>query len=281
MKTGRKPLYPVLPSVENVKDEIRYFIDKGGEVFFDEVSFGRALAGVYHAVPVFSMPEIRLDEAFRKRLIEITDGRKGYLDVQRVRRLLQAAGLHTAEEKIIYSEAGVEALPDTFFPLVMKGVGLLHKTEHNAVRLNISNKRDATIHFKELMRIPGVEAVLVQPYYTSEVELYAGAVKDAAAGHLLMFGTGGTGVEIWKDIQKVLLPASYEEWDYYTKGLKIYPFFENFRGKKVLDKDKWLDFLWKLQNLILHLPEIREMDINPVLFTGDKYVVVDSRINLE
>ncbi len=273
IKQGGKPLYPVLPSVINVKDEIAYFIEKGGQVFFDEVALGKALGKVYGQTPVFERPELHNEHSAQ----HYETGK--FLSPQETYRLLQTFHIPAAEQIVVKNTGEIDSIPASMYPLAMKIVGPLHKTESGGVKLNIAGKPEARAVFNELMRLENAEAVLVQPFIKSPVELFAGIKFDSKFGHLLMFGKGGTDVEIWQDTAKVLLPSGREELRWHLKRLKIYKYFEGYRNQKPLPENDWLDLLQNLGALVHHHPYIKEIDLNPVLFNGDKYIVVDARIS--
>ncbi len=275
MKTGQKPLYPILPSVINVKNEIEFFIEKGGRVFFDEVNFGRALADVYHQTPVFPLPG-----SHKNKKSFSFDTLTGFLTPEETYKLLSAYEIPVAEQIIINSKAEINRIPEKLFPIVMKVTGPVHKTETGGVRLDIKTKEEARRIFDELMQIKSAKAVLIQPYIEGGTELFAGLISDAKFGRLLMFGKGGTEVEIWQDVARVLLPATEEELLWHLKKLKIYKLFEGFRNQEVLPLKPWLELLIRIQMLIADHPRIKELDLNPIIAKDGQYRVVDARIRI-
>ncbi len=278
MQTSRKPLFAIMPSVVNVEKEIDYFINKGGQVFFDEVSFGRALADVYNQTPLFKIPARKKSE---QRNIKLNlSSTEGFLDTNTVESLLKKYGIPLPYQSVWRSEADILNSDKNIFPVVMKAIGLNHKTEYGAVRLNIRSKEEALKNFHSLIKIDKVKEVLVQSYIRADYELFAGVKFEKKFGHLLMYGKGGVEIEIWKDLAHVLLPAPREELLWYLKKTKIYPLFENYRNRSSLPLDKFLDLLINIQKLIADYPEIVEMDFNPLIVCGDELFAVDVRMKV-
>ena len=273
------PVYPVMPSLINTAREMENFRRKGHFHFTDEVMFGRALGDVSRRPPLFPLPGQK-DENLRKQLLNLIEGHSGYLEPGRVRDLLQTAGLPVVEQILVSQIEDLDGIADDFFPMVMKVVGPVHKTESGGVRLNVTSPDEARQHFNELMQIPKAKAVLIQPLIHSPLEMYAGLKKNAKFGHLLLFGQGGTDLEIRKDVQKTLVPAGIEELNFYLKRLSVYPLLKGYRGQKGIDIPAWINLLEKLSVLAVNLPEIEEMDLNPVLFVKTKPVIVDARIRI-
>ena len=273
------PVYPVMPSLINTAREMKDFRRKGYFHFTDEVMFGRALGDVSRHPPLFSLPE-QHDQALRNNLLKLIEGQSGYLNPGLVHQLLQTAGMPVAEQRLIDQIEDLNDIPANFYPLVMKVVGPVHKTETGGVRLNVASLEEARRHFDELMQIPQAEAVLIQPLIHSPLEMFAGLKKNGKFGHLLLFGQGGIDLEIRQDIQKTLPPAGIEELNFYLKRLTVYPLLKGYRGQKGIDIPAWLNLLEKLSALAVNLPEIEEMDLNPVLFVKTKPVIVDARIRI-
>jgi len=272
---SRKPLYPVFPSVINVADEIRDFTSKGGKVFFDEVNFGRALADVYNQLPLFPLEEEKLWTGDGARVEEGT-----YLPAADAFGLLERYGIPVAPYRILDSRESVADIPSGMYPLVMKADGIVHKTEAGAVRLPVRTPEEAARYFDELSSLKGAKAVLAQSLISGMAELYAGMMSGGKFGKLLMFGLGGTEIELWKDTARVLLPATREELKYHLQKLKIYRLFTGFRHKKI-SENAWLDILEKIQTLIREHPGMLEMDINPFIVTPEgKPVAVDVRMKV-
>ena len=280
IQSSHKPIYPVLPSVVNVKDEILSFTAEGQFAFFDEVLFGKALAKVAQARS-FSFVEPVLQDSLQQALRQsVKNSGPGYLPpgvIQEIFDLMQiprvAEYLYTEEEALSKSAS---SLP---FPVVMKVVGPVHKTDVGGVRLHIENAEMLFDNYRSLMQIEGAKAVLVQPMLQGR-ELYVGVKKEGDFGHSIVFGLGGVFIEILKDFQLGLAPLQDEEIRFLLQKLKAYPLFKTYRGKKRINPDSFVRLIRKISDLVAYLPEIEELDINPLIADAHSIVAVDARIRM-
>jgi len=280
IKKSTKPIYPILPSIVNVKNEIDTFIKKGHVAFNDEVLFGKALAKVYNTpIPItsdFSKNKINSEEI--KKII--AHAKDGYLDTKCVKLILELAGIKTVEESVIKSRVALlRATNNLAFPVVMKVVGPVHKTDVNGVVLNVKTKSELFENFENLINIPKAEGVLLQPMLKG-IELFIGAKNEGKFGTLVFCGMGGVLVEILKDVQYNLAPFDeYEALDM-IKKLKAYPLLKGYRGQDGVNTEIFSKFVSKVSQLVTIAPEIAELDINPLIATNNNIVAVDVRIRI-
>ena len=278
METCKKPIFPVLPSIINVKDEINVFLSKGRINFPDEVVLGKALSKVYFtSEPV---PETGKFPAMEQKGIrEIIDNvENGYLEPEKVQQLLDAAGIKRVQEIVIATEVEAVKVSERLgYPLVMKVVGPLHKSDVGGVVLNVKSEKEVRKEFNVMMKIEGVKAVLLQPMLEG-AELFAGAKKEDKFGHLVMCGLGGVFIEVLKDVQCGLAPLSYEESKVMVKNLRGYGIIKGARKQKGINEEKFIELIARVATLVNIAPEISEMDLNPVIGTPEKIVAVDARI---
>ncbi len=281
MKTCRKPIYPVLPSILTAGDEIKAFTEKGHVFFPDEVSFGKALARTFFtSVPEDGMTELpEVDNTGIREIIERNEN--GYLLPGNVQDLLDASGIERAKEKVTSTEVGlISALDEIGFPVVMKVVGPVHKSDVGGVILNIKSKEEAKEAFGKIMEIPESTGALIQPML-SGTELFAGVKREDKFGHLILCGMGGIFIEVMKDVSYGLSPLSPDETGRMVKSLKSYPVIKGVRGQKGINEEAFAKLLSKLSALVEAAPEITEMDLNPVMGTHEGVVAVDARIRIE
>ncbi len=281
MKTCRKPIYPVLPSILTAGDEIKAFTEKGHVFFPDEVSFGKALARTFFtSVPEDGMTELpEVDNTGIREIIERNEN--GYLLPGNVQDLLDASGIERAKEKVTSTEVGlISALDEIGFPVVMKVVGPVHKSDVGGVILNIKSKEEAKEAFGKIMEIPESTGALIQPML-SGTELFAGVKREDKFGHLILCGMGGIFIEVMKDVSYGLSPLSPDETGRMVKSLKSYPVIKGVRGQKGINEEAFAKLLSKLSALVEAAPEITEMDLNPVIGTHEGVVAVDARIRIE
>jgi len=285
MKSCKKPIYPVLPSVVNASEEIKEFLSFGRINFPDEVRLGRALARVYHthfnkvrveAPKLVSVRKIRrvMDEV----LMRCTDG---YLGPGHVQELLDAAGISRTREMIVTTrEDAVIKSEELGFPVVMKVVGPVHKSDVGGVVLDVASPERVTEEFERMIQITNTEAILIQPMLTG-LELFTGAKREDKFGHLILCGLGGIFVEALKDVCVGLAPLCPEEAVGMIRQLKSYDIIKGIRGHEGVDEAAWADILLRLSQLLVTAPEIAEIDLNPLLGKKDVIIAVDARIRIE
>lgn len=276
-----KPVFPVLPSVVNAGKEIGHFLAKGRFNFTDEVVLGRALAVVYHApAPASPAPGLPVIDTLKVREI-IEKAIDGYLPPESVVSLLDAAGIPRAEETVVRSSDEASSVAGQLgFPVVMKVVGPVHKSDAGGISLNVADPVAAGREFERLMRIPGTDAVLIQPML-SGTELFAGAKYEPPFGHLVLCGLGGIFVEVLKDVAAGIAPLGMDEAVSLVRGLKGYRILEGARGTGGVDIRKYAEVLVRLSALVKAAPEIYELDLNPLMGTGKGVTAVDARIRVE
>ncbi|WP_320053279.1 acetate--CoA ligase family protein [uncultured Acetobacteroides sp.] len=283
MKECKKSIYPVLPSVINVKDEIAAFLEKGRINFPDEVVFGAALAKVYNtpkpAVLDADSHQYAVDAAKIRRVVD--EAANGYLSPDKVQMLLDAAGVPRAKEMVVATpEACAAALGEIGYPIVMKVVGPVHKSDVGGVVLNVTNEATALKEFDRMMKIKDTTAILLQPML-SGTQLFVGAKQEGDFGHLIFCGLGGIFIEVLKDVTAGLAPIGIGEAHDMIRRLKSYKIIEGARGQEPVNEAQYAEVIARVSALCRVAPEIFEMDINPLLGTRDRVVAVDARIRIE
>jgi acetyltransferase len=281
IRSCKIPVYPVMPSVINVKREIADFIAKGNAIFTDEVLFGRALCRV-NATPVPAVPESNGNRADFKVIREVIDSAtEGYLTPEMVNTLLRAAGIETVPENVVTSaEAAVRAAAAMGYPVVMKVVGPVHKSDIGGVALNISNGERVREEYTRMTALPEVTGILIQKMISGR-ELFCGATSEGRFGHLVMAGMGGIFIEVFRDVATALVPVSDQEARSMIRSLKSYKMIKGVRGAEGVNEEAFARVITSLSDLLAAAPEIVEMDINPLLGTPDRIVAVDARIRVQ
>lgn len=281
MKECKKPIYPILPSVINVKDEIEHFLAKGRINFPDEVVFGNALAKVYNT-PKPQPEEIALpdvDVAGIRKIVDEADN--GYLSPEQIHNLLDAAGIARAQEGVADTEEEIVALAKKIgFPLVMKVVGPVHKSDVGGVTLNVKDEETVRSEFKRMMQIKDTYAVMLAQML-SGTEVFIGAKREEKFGHMVLCGLGGIFIEVLKDVKASLAPISTEEAHEMIQGLNSYGIIKGVRGQEPVNEDRFAEAVTRVAALMKVAPEIFEMDLNPLLGNKDAVTAVDARIRIE
>jgi acetyl coenzyme A synthetase (ADP forming)-like protein len=241
-------------------------------------ALGRAVErGEWLRRPVGKLPELDRDrEAAEAVLRDALDaGGDGWLDAKQTRRLLEAYAIPLVAERVVSTpEEAVEAAREVGFPVVLKtAVAGAHKTEKGGVILDLADE-EAVRAAAEQLGGP----VLVQPFIRSGAELLAGAVQDPVFGPLVAFGPGGVFAELIGEAQFRLAPLTDVDAGELVSSGKAGRLVSGFRGAPAADEAALVDLLLRLSLLAEELPEIAELDLNPVLALPDRCVAVDARV---
>ncbi len=281
MRTCRKPVYPILPSIINVKEDVSYFLSHGNVNFPDEVLLGRALTKVINT-PSPASQEIFMEGIDVKAIRGIIEeAREGYQPPEVIHRLFDAVGIPRVKESVVQSETeAVLAAMSIGFPVVMKVVGPVHKTDVGGVVLNVRNVDAVRKEFHHLREIKGAEGVMVAQM-ASGTELFLGASYEPEFGHVVLCGLGGIYVELLKDVSSGLAPLSHQEALSMIKQLKAYPLFQGYRKQEGVHIEAFADIMVRLSGLLRFATEIKELDINPLLGNEREVLAVDARVRVE
>ena len=172
------------------------------------------------------------------------------------------------------------------FPLALKveAADVVHKTEQGGLLLNITNEEELRSGFRSLMdKFAGSNpAVLIQRQVPEGREVIIGGKREGSLP-LLMMGLGGIYVEVLKDVAFKLAPISRQATERALQGLKTYPLLAGVRGEAPADIDSITNIVLRIQQLMLDLPEIQELDLNPVIVNdeGKGASIVDVRMRFE
>ncbi|HUJ72275.1 MAG TPA: acetate--CoA ligase family protein [Verrucomicrobiae bacterium] len=206
--------------------------------------------------------------------------------------VLKAYGFPTLSHAIARTSGeAVELLQKIGAPVVLKIVSpdVVHKVDVGGVLLNISTAEEARAGFEKITngvkqklpsaRLLGVEVVQMAP---KGIEVILGISKDPAFGHIIMFGLGGTYVEVFKDVSFRLVPIRELGAFNMIHSIRAAKVFDGFRGEPPADTDAIAECLEKLSQLVTDFPEIAELDINPLIVhaRGAGAHVADARIVL-
>jgi len=280
MQLCSKPIYPVLPSLTTAAKEVEAFLAHGTINFPDEVQLGTALTLVHRTdLPAeeISAPE-GIDLPAIGELIDQSD--EGYLSPDVIQLILDAAGISRVSERIAKDEASLDhQAHQTGFPLVMKVVGPVHKSDVGGVALGIDNDIDLMEHFQRMLKIEGATGVLLQPMLEG-LELFVGAIYEPGFGHIILCGLGGIYVEVMKDMASGLVPLSRVEAGRMIRSLKGFKMLEGMRGQVGINIAAFEEILVRLSVVLSKNESIAELDFNPLMGRGDQLHVVDSRIRI-
>ena len=176
------------------------------------------------------------------------------------------------------------------FPVVLKIVSpdIIHKSDAGGVKVNLKNTAEVRSAYRKILENAQnydsgakIVGVLVQEMAPQSTEVIVGAVKDPQFGQTLMFGLGGIFVELLKDVSFRIAPVTREDaYEMMTK-LKAYPLLTGYRNTPPADSDALITILLNTSKLVMDYPEIKELDLNPIMAYEKGAKTVDARIILE
>jgi acetate---CoA ligase (ADP-forming) len=281
MESCKIPIFPILPSLFTARGEVEYFLSRGHINFPDEVLLGRAISKVY-STPKPAEDRIVCDDvdipAIRK-LIE--NAPEGFAAPGLVQELLKAASIPVIDEMICNTSGeALEMARKYGYPVVMKVVGPVHKSDLNGVVLNVNSDVHLKAEFERMMMIPETEGILMQKML-SGTELFIGAKYEPAFGHIILCGLGGIFVEILQDVSSGLAPLTYEEAFSMIRSIRSYKIIKGARGQAGVNEHLFADIIVRLSTMLRFAIEITEVDMNPLIGHGDEITVVDARIYIK
>jgi len=210
-----------------------------------------------------------------------------WLAPEDVSALLSCYGIPLVEQRVCSDdEAIARAAGELGGELAIKAdvPGLVHKTDVGAVELGVPAAKAGEVAsaMRERLAAAGreVRAFTLQRMAPTGLEMIVGAVHDPQFGPVLACGAGGRLVELLKDVSVRLAPISQSDAREMLRELKTYPALDGYRGAPVLDSEALVDLAVRVGCLVDDLPEIQELDVNPVLVHVRGATVVDARVRV-
>ncbi len=199
--------------------------------------------------------------------------------------VLAAFGVPVSRTVEAYSaeEAGKWA-DELASPVALKVLGPVHKSEGGGVRLGLQGHEAVAAAYDDMHKAFGdaMTGVLLQPMVPAGgVETIVGAIEDPAFGPLVVFGLGGVTVEILGDHASRLAPLTDLDAHEMVTGLRGSKLLSGYRGMPAVDIDGLVQVLHRVSRLVEDMPEVAELDCNPVIVTPNGAVVVDARIRID
>ena len=176
------------------------------------------------------------------------------------------------------------------YPVVLKIVSpdIIHKSDAGGVIVNLKTSDEVTSAYNKILENikkykaeAKIVGVLVQEMAPNSTEVIVGAIKDPQFGQTVMFGLGGIFVEVLKDVNFRIAPLNVDDAKEMITELKAYPLLRGFRNTPPADIDALVGILCSTSRLVMDYPEIKELDLNPVLVYQKGAKTVDARIILE
>ena len=243
-------------------------------------ALGRAVErGDWLSRPAGTLPMLTVDREAAEAIVAeaLATADDTWLDPAQARTLLEAYGVPVVAERVVGTvEAAVAAAGELGYPVVVKSAAAgVHKTESGGVAVNLGEETEVRAAVDRI-GLP----VLVQPMIRGGAELLAGAVEDPVFGPLVAFGPGGVLAELIGQAQFRLAPLTELDARELVHAGKAGRLVAGFRGAPPADEDALVDLLVRLSRLAEDVPEMAELDLNPVLALADGCVAVDARVRV-
>ena len=195
---------------------------------------------------------------------------KGVPDEAEAKALLRSAGLAVPQGARAASvEEAAAAAEKLGFPVALKALGVAHKSELGAVRLNLKSAQDVRAAAQALLPL-GSGLYVERMVEGGVAELIVGVTRDALFGPVMTVGTGGVLVELLKDSATLLLPASRAEVEAALQSLRLYPLLTGYRGRPKADIAAAVDAILAISGFVLEQADaIEELDVNPLIVCGE------------
>ena len=270
-----KPVVPVIMSAEGAPAGAFTYPESAARSLGLAATRAQWLARLAGSVPrVSGIDELRARAAVDSALSSSSDL---WLDPVQTRELLQAYGVPVVPERTVDTpQEAAAAAVELGLPAVVKTAAPgAHKTESGGIALDLRTADEVEAAAE---RIGG--PVLVQPFLKSSVELLAGVVQDPVFGPLVAFGAGGVLAELIGSARFAMAPLTDVDAEVLITTGKAARLVEGWRGAPPADRAALSDLLHRLSRLANDLPEVAELDLNPVLAGPDGCVAVDARIRL-
>ena len=217
---------------------------------------------------------------------------EGWLPPEELAELMAAYGIRSAGARSAANrgEAAVVA-KNVGFPVVLKvkSPDVIHKTDVGGVKLGIKTEEEAARAFDEIRASlakakPGArfEGVTVERMVAGGIETIVGMTRDPMFGPVVLFGLGGVAVELLHDVSVRVAPLTDRDADEMIRSIRGFPLLDGYRGAAPANISSLLDVLHRVSRLAIDMPEILELDLNPVLaFPGDTpCLALDARVKV-
>jgi acyl-CoA synthetase (NDP forming) len=224
---------------------------------------------------------------------EIADaitGGKDVLNLKECRKMMELDGIPFNKSGLATSvDEALTMVKDIPYPVVMKIVSpqVIHKTEVGGVKVNINTDEELRKAYDDIIsgtkeKVPDAEikGILIEEMVKGP-ELIIGTTEDPQFGPMIMFGIGGIFVEVYKDVSFRLIPISPGDARDMLSEIRGKALLEGVRGLPGADTEELVNILLTISEFVDKNPQVKEMDLNPLIATERGVLAVDARIILE
>jgi acyl-CoA synthetase (NDP forming)/N-acetylglutamate synthase-like GNAT family acetyltransferase len=224
-----------------------------------------------------------IDSRRARKLVDDHLGRGAWLSSTAAADILSCYGIPTTPTLIATTEtAALSAATELGYPVVLKTASseAVHKTDIGGVRLDLRDANAVVAAYHAIVAATGVPQVLVQAHVPGGVELVAGIVHDPLFGSVLMCGMGGVQTELFGDRSLRVLPVTDRDAAEMWRNLRGAPLLTGYRGAPAVDTAAVEDLIQRLGRLAEDLPEVSELDLNPLIVQTSGVAAVDVKMRL-
>ncbi len=280
-RRSHKPILCCFMGIIDVSAGVNYLQEHGVPVYRFPENAAKAFGAVYRYSKWLNRQELAPfnnthDKAGARGIIESCMAMgKTYLGELEGTQLLKCYGFNVLPTELSKSaEEAAEIADEMGYPVVMKIVSaqIIHKSDANGVMLNLGDAITVKKAFEQIIQSAKafdpdatIEGILVQKMAPKGQEVILGVNRYPRFGHLVMFGSGGILVEVFKDVTFRLAPINRNSARSMVRGIKGFALLNGFRGRAKTDIDAVKKLLVCLSDLVMDNPEIKELDINPLL----------------
>lgn len=293
-----KPILASWMGAESVKKGSEILVESGIPTFeFPDMAcktFASMWSYSYNLKGIYEIPlsvEMNLGKPLEELFEKARREKRTLLDEVESKKVLEAYDIPCTPTKAAGSEEEAARLAEEMgFPVVLKlySKTITHKTDVGGVKLNLQSKDAVKKAYAEIYtsvkKLKGeahFQGVTVQPMIKLDgYELILGSSIDEQFGPVLLFGSGGQLVEVYKDRSLAIPPLTTTLARRMMEQTKIYTALQGVRGRKAIDLAKLEEILVQFSRLIVGHPWIKECDINPLLVSAEKMIALDARIIL-
>jgi acetyltransferase len=273
-----------IPTYETPEDAVKTYLYM--------YKYYRNLALLYETpaeLPLKEAPPKNHLKAFIRRVVK--EGRT-ILSEEESKDFLSDYGIPITVPYLVHSIDGAISIANRVkYPVVLKiaSPDITHKSDVGGVKAGIRSEEELREEYSQLLRgvkekVPQavISGITIQKMIDKiDYEVILGTKKDKDFGSIILFGMGGIGTEVFKDISIGLPPLNQTLARRLMEETEVYKMLQGYRGKKPADMKELEHILVSFSNLIVDFPEIAEMDINPIAISNGKAYALDARIIID
>lgn len=301
-KYPSKPIIAVFIGGEKVEKAVKMLIENDVPVYDMPERGVAALLGLsmYRELREYiikTLDQMNIHDVDKEKALSIIENAKKQnrrtLLESEAKNVIKSYGISVAPTILATSENEAAEIANSLgYPVVLKiaSPDILHKSDIGGVMVNIKSENEVREAFRTIISNAvkyaprsSIYGVVVQKMVPKGREVIVGVTRDVVFGHIIMFGLGGIYTELFKDVSFRLTPLSLYEAREMVMETKAYTLLKGFRGEPAADISSVINVLLRVSKLVTDIPEIVEMDINPLFVyeEGAGSIAIDAKVVIE